>query len=127
MAVKRNTKQKNYVYNVIKHMDSHPTASELFLELKRQNCDIGKSTVYRILADAVDEGLIDSVYSGSDEERYDGNTAPHYHIRCKMCGRVYDSHLAFKPELTELGTMADSEFQILEHHMEFYGICPHCR
>lgn len=127
MTVKRNTKQKKYVYDVIRHMDTHPTAAELFAELKRQGCEIGKSTVYRILADAVDEGLIDSVYSGSSEERFDGNTQPHYHIRCKACGSIYDSHLSFKPELTSLGIEADEEFEILEHHLEFCGICPNCR
>lgn len=127
MTAKRNTKQKQYVYDVIKKMNSHPTAGELYEELKRQGYEIGKSTVYRILADAVDDGLISDVYPGSGEDRFDGNTFPHYHIRCKSCGKVYDSHLSFKPELTSLGGMADSEFEILEHHMEFSGICPDCR
>lgn len=54
-TAKRNTWQKQVIYSVMKELTSHPTASELYDELVKRGYEIGKSTVYRVLADAVDD------------------------------------------------------------------------
>lgn len=126
MKIKRNTKQKQIIFGVIREMKTHPTAAELYDELKNRGYDIGKSTIYRVLADAVDEGLIENVFTDDRQEHFDGNIEKHYHIICKNCGRIYDSHMSYDPVLNELGKQADIKFQILDHRLEFYGVCPEC-
>ena len=106
MSEKRNTWQKQVIYSVIK---------------------IGKSTVYRVLSDAVDEGIVMNVYSGDKMEHFDGNTENHYHIRCKVCDRIFDSELPYQDSITQMGVEADSDFVILSHNLEFIGICPSCK
>lgn len=81
MSEKRNTWQKQVIYSVIKELKTHPTVQSLIDELEKRGYKIGKSTVYRVLSDAVDEGIVMNVYSGDKMEHFDGNTENHYHIR----------------------------------------------
>lgn len=127
MSEKRNTWQKQVIYSVIKELKTHPSIQELIDELDARGYKIGKSTVYRVMADAVDDGLVANVYSDDKLEHFDGNTKPHYHIRCKVCDRIYDSSLPYSGDITRLGAEADTDFVILSHHLEFCGICPGCR
>lgn len=127
MSEKRNTRQKQIIFQVLREQKNHPTVTELFEELKSRGYEIGKSTVYRVLSDAVEEGLIGSVFTDDRQEHFDGTLERHYHIICRNCGRIFDSHMTYDPAFTELGKQADSGFQILEHSLEFYGICPECR
>ncbi len=127
MREKRNTWQKSIIYSVLKELRSHPTVQELYEELLSRGYNIGRSTVYRVLADAAEEGMIDTVYSGDKSEHFDGNTDRHYHIRCKQCGRIYDSHMEYSPQITVLGENAESGFTILGHNIEFLCICPDCQ
>ena len=64
MSEKRNTWQKQVIYSVIKELKTHPTVQSLIDELEKRGYKIGKSTVYRVLSYAVDEGIVMNVYSG---------------------------------------------------------------
>ncbi len=127
MKEKRNTWQKNVIFSVLKEMRSHPTAQELYNELVARGYGIGKSTIYRVLAEAADEGTIENVYTIDNREHFDGDTSMHYHMRCKNCGRIYDSCVAYNKDLTELSVMADKGFTVLTHNLEFVCICPGCQ
>ena len=76
MAEKRNTKQKQVIYSVIKELKCHPTAQQLHQILVERGYNIGASTVYRVLADAVDDGIIMNVFSFDKNEHFDGNPVP---------------------------------------------------
>lgn len=110
MSEKRNTWQKQVMYSVIKELKTHPTVQSLIDELEKRGYKIGKSTVYRVLSDAVDEGIVMNVYSGDKMEHFDGNTENHYHIRCKVCDRIFDSELPYQDSITQMGVEADSDF-----------------
>ena len=127
MSEKRNTWQKQVIYSVIKELKTHPTVQSLIDELEKRGYKIGKSTGYRVLSDAVEEGIVMNVYSGDKMEHFDGNAANHYHIRCKVCDRIYDSKLAYDDLITRMGADADEDFVILSHNLEFIGICPSCK
>ena len=115
MAEKRNTKQKQVIYSVIKELKCHPTAQQLHQILVERGYNIGASTVYRVLADAVDDGIIMNVFSFDKNEHFDGNPVPHYHIICTKCGRIFDSHVPYDPEIDERGRLADEDFLITSH------------
>lgn len=127
MSEKRNTWQKQVIYSVIKELKTHPSIQELIDELEARGYKIGKSTVYRVMADAVDDGIVANVYSSDKQEHFDGNTEPHYHIRCKVCDRIYDSVLRYSEDITKLGAAAAPDFVIVSHNLEFVGICPACK
>ena len=58
---------------VLREKDINPVKDEL----EKRGYKIGKSTVYRVLSDAVDEGIVMNVYSGDKMEHFDGNTENH--------------------------------------------------
>jgi len=52
---KRDTKQKQIVYEALLEHKDHPTSLEIYEELKNKGARIGKTTVYRILNNLVQE------------------------------------------------------------------------
>ena len=127
MKEKRNTWQKKVIYSALKEMDSHPTAQELYEVILRKGYNVGRSTVYRVLADAVNDGDIDNVYAADNKEHFDGDTRLHYHMRCKQCGRIYDSDVEYNPDINRMCDLIDKDFTILRHNLEFVCICPECK
>ena len=59
-------------------------------------------------------------------ERYDANTEPHTHFRCRGCGGVFDLELAYDPEIDASACAAEPGFRIERHDLIFTGLCPHC-
>ena len=80
--------------------------------------------MYRNLNLLADEGIITRM--PFPVERYDANTEPHPHFRCRKCGAVYDLEgLEYDASLDEkIGVL--SGHQVDRHEMVFSGICTHC-
>jgi len=87
---------------------------------------ISLGTVYRNLDMLKDQGLVMELDYGKHFSRFDGNPHPHYHVVCVKCGRVEDLKVPVKGYLEE--EVADvSGYEVIEHRLEFRGICPRCR
>ena len=54
----KNTKQRNIVYNVLKHGDSPITADQLFIKVKELDNSISFSTIYRILDMFINKDMV---------------------------------------------------------------------
>ena len=102
----------------------HPTAEELYRELRARGEAISLATVYRTLRALAREGLLRELH-GPGPDRFDPKTSPHYHFRCESCGRVFDVDLPYKKELdrVELGP----GFAVSSHEIVWEGICPECQ
>ena len=120
---RRNTIQKSIIENAI-HKLSHPTADEIYQEIKKDYPDIAVATVYRNLALMAEEGQLLKVTQGT-ADRFDINTHAHYHLRCTVCGKISDVNIPYLSELDEkLSKMLSQD--IKNHSLEFYGICTDC-
>lgn len=120
---KRNTAQKRAIMGALTSRRDHPSATRLFEDLKEENPNLSKATVYRVLKNAADEGEIIRLHVGA-EDRFDGAAEDHCHIVCSACGKVCDVPFpteALRPLEKESG------FEISSRHVEFYGVCPECR
>ena len=67
---------------------SHPDVESVQAAVTGQNPGISKTTVYRILEEFAQHGLIRPFSTDGRRKRYDGNTKPHHHLICTDCGRV---------------------------------------
>ncbi len=84
------------------------------------------ATVYRniVLIKSLGEVLELGFPDGSN--RYDGNKPfPHPHVICVKCKKIVD------PDLDSLENMrkevaVETEFKILNHRLDFFGICSNC-
>ncbi len=122
----RFTAQRAAVYRVVGQSRAHPTADEIFTEVRERIPDISLATVYKALEAFVSCGLVQKLTTGEGPARYDGRTDRHHHVRCVSCGSVSDVE---GPEVADrleaLGT--ESEFEVVDYRLELLGHCPTCR
>ena len=121
----RLTKQRQIILAELRKVTSHPTADDLYNMVRQRLPKISLGTVYRNLEILSDNGIIQKLDVGGTQKRFDGNAAPHYHIRCASCGRVDDLHLPPDESVEEKAAKL-TNFKIIRHHLEFVGYCPSC-
>ncbi len=121
----RRSRQRERILALLRSTESHPTAAWVYDRLKREFPSLSVGTVYRNIAILVEEGLVNRIDFGSTFDRYDANTAPHYHFICEECGRIIDVTAPFDPAITAR-VDPSSGLQVRRHEIEFYGLCEKC-
>lgn len=124
--LQRNTPQRRIILEELRKADSHPTAVELYDIVRRQMPGLSLATVYRNLDLLAEQGTIRKLTLGGKETRFDGKLDRHYHVRCVRCGRVDDLRELPAESLPGQPRHA-AGYQILDHSLEFVGVCPDCR
>jgi Fur family transcriptional regulator, ferric uptake regulator len=121
----RHSRQRQVILEELQKLTSHPTAVGLYQIVRERLPKVSLGTVYRNLDLLTRAGIIQKLEFGGEEARFDGNLAPHDHVRCVKCGRVDD---IVAPPLDLLGG-ANHDFNgycVLGHRVEFFGVCPQC-
>ena len=124
--IKRNTIQKSIVSEVFDSMKNHPSAGMVYDAVHEKYPGISRATVYRILADAAEEGSIRRLKLRDANDRFDFTLTPHRHVTCKVCGHVADVDVSIDESEIGCGAVAHESFTLLECHIEFFGICEKC-
>ena len=121
----RLTSQRQVILEELKKVKSHPTANEVYDMVRKRLPRIGLGTVYRNLDLLAEIGIIKKLEVGGEQKRFDGDTSPHYHIRCLKCNRVEDIFIERDMKL-EKNAASCCNYKILDHHVQFSGICSKC-
>lgn len=121
---RRNTRQRALVLDAVRAHDDHPTADDIYLDVRQQDEKISRGTVYRNLNLLEEAGIISSVKTPGGN-RFDWRSDGHAHILCRKCGRVQDVPLAYDLGLDE-ACGAQTGFAGIDHSTLFTGICPDC-
>ncbi|NOZ02615.1 MAG: transcriptional repressor [Deltaproteobacteria bacterium] len=120
------TRQRQVILEELCRVKTHPTADDLFMMVRRRIPNISLGTIYRNLEKLVFMQEVRRLVSAGGQMRFDGNTQPHYHIRCVKCGRVDDVVLDYDSAVDKV--LANrSGYDVIEHSLEFSGVCPACR
>jgi len=122
----RMTNQRHVILEEIRKVNTHPTADEVYEMVRKRLPKISLGTVYRNLEILSACGLIQKIGPISSQMRFDGITNKHYHLRCINCGRVEDAPI-IPTENLENVIREKSNYSILDHKLEFIGICPQCK
>lgn len=124
MAQTRMTKQRAIILEALRSVTSHPTADEIYGMVRKKLPRISLGTVYRNLELLTNSGEILRLDRAGVQKRFDGNTMPHQHVRCKVCGRVGDAMGSVPvPNVSEVSA---SGFTIHDVEVEFVGVCEQC-
>ncbi|GEM88581.1 manganese-dependent transcriptional regulator PerR [Oceanithermus desulfurans] len=126
MAMKRLTRQRKAVLDVVQKARNHPDAAWIYQEVRKIVPSISLGTVYRTLEALVSEGQIAVLARAGEATRYDANPVPHHHLICERCGEIVDLEVEL-PELLAPARAAYPELTIHEAKVEFRGLCPACR
>ena len=105
----------------------HVSAEDVYKILLNNGEEIGLATVYRVLTQFEQAGLVvrhnfeggHSVFEMSSEKHHD-------HIDCVRCGRVEE----FTDEEIEKRQQVVADrlgFELTDHNLNMYGLCPDCR
>jgi Fe2+ or Zn2+ uptake regulation protein len=121
---KRNTIQRQLIFNAVKELNIHSTAEQVYEYVKESHPSISKATVYRNLSQMADAGELLNIGTFYGATHYDHNCHKHYHFVCEQCRRVFDVSATF-PDISEI-TELDS-FAIRGYHLNFYGLCTECK
>lgn len=120
------TPQRLEVYRALVATDSHPTAETLFKSLQISNPCMSFATVYKVLGILVKIGVVRVLNTGETKARYDACMDEHYHVQCKVCGKVYDvTDLPTDTLKKEAAQKSGVAIQNLDFY--FYGLCKNCQ
>ncbi|HSG82718.1 MAG TPA: transcriptional repressor [Gemmatimonadota bacterium] len=122
----RHTAQRAAIYRFLKGVKVHPTADEIFTQVREVLPDISLATVYKALEAFVEADVARKLALGSGPARYDGRTDDHDHVRCLKCGSVRDVVGSHDSELIR-GLHSEEGFEILDYRLELIGYCPGCQ
>ena len=123
-SMKNYSRQRETILQVLHSTDTHPTASAVYNEVRKVIPNISLGTVYRNLAALSEEGVILSLSVGDGYEHFDGNSAPHAHLHCKRCGKIFDAPVHGDP-LADIAR-ANSFEPETSVYIE-YGVCEKCK
>lgn len=126
MKQRRDTKQRQMILEIVLDHHDHPSADQIYVEVRAKDDKISRGTVYRNLNLLASDGEIKHVkLHGAD--RYDCRTDEHYHLICTGCGMVTD--VTPMHNMSEMNrTIAESTGYVIEQHSTiFEGICPVCQ
>lgn len=123
----RFTRQRAAVYDHLCAVQSHPTAEEVYLAVRRQIPKISLATVYKALEALVDVKLAAKLANTDGPARYDCRNDAHYHLRCLKTGQIrdlempFDQHLLDKldPHLVE--SLRQRGFEVTDYRLELLG------
>ena len=125
MTAQRNTKQRQLVLDAVCSRTDHPTADQVYLDVRKKNPRVSRGTVYRNLAVLEGNGEILQVKTPT-ASRYDLTVRPHYHVMCTVCGNVCDAPFAYQSQIDER-VQELTGFAITGHATLFEGVCPACQ
>lgn len=80
---------------------SHPTADEVYKNLKGELPTLSKATVYNSFKVFLDAGIVKIIKLEGQEARYDQNTECHGHFKCEKCEKLYDFDIMLDEENIE--------------------------
>jgi len=101
----------------------HLTAEDVYRQLLTEGLDIGLATVYRVLTQFEQAGLLVRHHFESGKAVFELNEGTHHdHLVCMQCGRVeefYDPEI----EKRQAKVARDRGFTITEHALYLYAEC----
>jgi|TARA_A100001388_G_scaffold127472_1_gene94427 Fur family ferric uptake transcriptional regulator len=105
----------------------HVSAEDVYKLLLENGEEIGLATVYRVLTQFEDAGLVarhhfeggHSVFELSPDQHHD-------HIVCVKCGKVEEFN-DVEIERRQKMIAETLGFELTDHDLNMYGLCPACR
>jgi len=126
------TPQRRAVVEIlIQNKDTHLSSEEIY-DLVRKDCpEIGLATVYRTMQLLDEVGVISKLNLDDGCIRYElsldkDDSHNHHHLICRECSKIME----VKDDLLESIESKIEEtygFNIIDHDVKFYGLCPSCK
>lgn len=112
------------ILDVFQHTSQrHMTAEDVFKALLHEGADIGLATVYRVLMQFEQAGILSRNHFESGKAVFELNEGKHHdHLVCIDCGRVEEF---YDPEIEKRqNAVAQTRgFELQDHALSLYAVC----
>ena len=104
-------------------VERHLTAEDVYKTLLNEGSDIALATVYRVLMQFEQAGILARSHFESGKSVFELNEGTHHdHLLCLTCGRVeefYDAEI----EARQREVATSRGFALQEHTLSLHGVC----
>jgi Fur family ferric uptake transcriptional regulator len=122
----RVTNGKRAVADVLHNTPAHLTVEEIVLAVREIEAEINQSTVYRILEEFEEMGLVVHSHLGANAAVYHLAGQSHAHLVCDNCGTTQEVPAARFDQLAR-ELLEEFGFTLDRHHVALSGLCANCR
>ena len=101
----------------------HMAAEDVYKALLAEHAELGLATVYRVLMQFEQAGLLSRSHFESGKSVFELNEGRHHdHLVCVTCGRVEEF---FDPEIEQRqrAVAAERGFELQDHALALYAVC----
>ena len=102
--------------------EDHLSAEDVYRRLMAEDEDIGLATIYRVLSQFEDAGLVIRHHFEDGHALFELEQGPHDHLICVKCGKIEEF---FDTEIQERqrDVAQKSGFDLSKHTLVLYGEC----
>jgi Fur family ferric uptake transcriptional regulator len=121
------TSQRALIVDEFLGANTHVSAEELYVIVKKKEKTIGQVTVFRTLKLLEEAAIAKAVNFGDKIVRYELSyqTKHHDHLVCTTCGKVIEV-LDNKLEKRKEKICHKYDFRPTHHRLEIFGVCAQC-
>jgi Fe2+ or Zn2+ uptake regulation protein len=121
------TQKRLAVLSVLSSEQAYASPEEIWKKLKRRLKTIGLPTVYRILEELSEKGVVAQIIHPSRQlyYYYCGNAGHHHHFICVSCRKVEDLKFCASREI-ENEVSRSLKGRVLSHILQINGLCEPC-
>ena len=120
------TPQRLAILKFLEGNTGHPTADDIYTEIRKKNPTVSFATVYNTVQALKDRGELLEITIDPERKHFDPNPEPHHHIICSKCKKIDDIFVDYS-EALKLPEDVLGKFSPMGNHVDFYGICKDCQ
>jgi Fur family peroxide stress response transcriptional regulator len=121
----RATPQRIAICRVALNGRDHPTAQQLYDQVKKIHPTVSLATVYKTLEVLKSLDLIQEINLPQGQARFDSYMKPHINLICLQCGNIVDLDETSAIEETRK-VAAAAKFKPKGQRIDIFGICKRC-
>jgi Fur family peroxide stress response transcriptional regulator len=123
----RITPQRLAVLKILAASVDHPSVELIYEQVKVAFPTTSLATIYKTVTLLKEVNEVLEIRFSEISHRYDGNKPfPHPHLICIKCKKILDPELMSIEKVIEEAAQ-QTGYQIVDHRLDFYGICPYCQ
>lgn len=121
----RISSQRKAIIDHLASSKSHPSARQIFQEVRNKHPDLSLATVYNTLGVLTRLGQIKVMQFDAEDNRYEPTMSPHINLICTSCGSIEDLRQSVAVRVENI--LEESGFTVLDSRLEYYGLCARCK
>jgi Fur family peroxide stress response transcriptional regulator len=119
------TPQRIAICRIALNSRAHPSAQQVYAEVRKIHPTVSLATVYKTLEVLRDLDLVQEIDFPNGRARFDSYMNPHINLICLKCGSITDLDDVTVKEITRK-VAAASKFKPTGQRVDVYGICQKC-